>query len=169
MKKQEDQAKQIEELQKQGEEWKGKYLRALADYQNLEKRVAEQRLELSNFGKEELIGKLLSVIDSLFHAIEGAQKAGERSQWLEGARLSALEFKKILTQEGLEVIPTYPNDDFDLSIHDAIGVKEGPENKIMEIAEMGYKLNGKILRHAKVLVGQRKFYVTNTPNEAGEN
>lgn len=161
-----------DELKAQLEEINAKYLRALADYQNLEKRTAEHGSEISNVYKEELIKKLLPVMDSLFHAVEGVQKVGEQSPWLKGVRLSVLELKKVLQKEGLEVIPTKVDDDFDISIHDAIGVKDGPDNKIMEITEMGYKLNGKILRPAKVIVGKSKASVANIPgleHEANKN
>ncbi|MCL4360256.1 nucleotide exchange factor GrpE [Patescibacteria group bacterium] len=155
MKKQGDQINErIVQLERELTEWKAKYLRALADYQNLEKREAEKKIYIANLGKEEIIKKLLKVLNSLFRAVESADNANAAASWLQGVKLSALEFKRILEQEGLEITPKGPNDDFDPLLHHAVGITDGPDNKIIEVVEMGGILNGKTIEHAKVIVGR---------------
>lgn len=151
--------KDLEELQSKVGELENQLKRAVADYHNLEKRVQEGRSELSDWATTELITKLLPVVDHLFHAIEGAQMANENSGWLQGVRLAALELKKTLKEAGVEFIPDEQGeqaDKFDPSLHEAIDVAEGENGKIIKIAEMGYKLNGKVVRPAKVVVGKAK-------------
>lgn len=141
--------------------------RALADYQNLEKRVAEGRSELTNFVGGELIKKLLPVLDHFETVVEKGRPVlsdppagGESKEWFRGVELAVKEFKQILAQEGLEEIPADPSTSlgaggqFDPALHEAVDTKEGEDNKILEVVRKGYTLNGKVLRPAQVVVGK---------------
>lgn len=145
----------VEELEQKVAELDNQLKRAVADYQNLEKRVSEGRSELTKWGTNELIKKLLPVMDNLLMAIAGAQQAGESSGWLQGARLSVLELKKVLEGEGVEFIEPIKLSDFDPNIHEAVDVRDGENGKIIECMRFGYKLKGDLLRPAQVVVGQR--------------
>lgn len=127
--------------------------RAVADYQNLEKRVAEGRSELTNWATTELIKKLLAVLDHLEKALEGASEQEKGSGWYKGMELAVKQFKQVLRDEGLEEIPA--DGVFDPSLHEAIDTKEGENDKILEVAEKGYTLNGKVVKPAKVIVGRK--------------
>ncbi len=146
----------FDNLKAQSEQLENQLKRAVADYHNLEKRVAEGRSELNNWATEDLIGKILPVMDHLFHAIEGVEAAGQDSAWLQGVRLAALELKKVLEEQGLEVIPAEPGNTFDPLTHEAVDIAEGENDKIVKVAQLGYKLNGKVLRPAKVVVGRKE-------------
>lgn len=125
--------------------------RAVADYQNLEKRVSEGRSELTNFVGAELIKKLLPVLDHLEKSLAGV--AEKESGWYKGVEMAVKEFKSVLESEGLGEIAA--DGQFDPSLHEAVDTRDGNDNMILEIVKKGYNLNGKVLRPAQVVVGRR--------------
>lgn len=135
--------KKIEELENQ-------LKRAVADYQNLEKRVSEGRSELTNFVGSELIKKLLPVLDHLDKALNGVSE--KESGWFQGVEMAVKEFKQVLQSEGLEEISC--EGEFNPALHEAVDTREGQDNMILEIVKKGYNLNGRVLRPAQVVVGR---------------
>jgi molecular chaperone GrpE len=125
--------------------------RALADYQNLEKRIAEEKVNWIKLATKDFILKILPTLDHLETALKGARDNGENSSWLSGTELAVGEFRKVLQEEGLEPIQC---ESFDPNVHEAVGVQEGPDGKIFDVMQMGYTLNGKLIRPAKVIVGK---------------
>ncbi len=123
--------------------------RAVADYHNLEKRVAEGRSELTKWGTEELIRNLLPSLDHLEQAIMGAKESGINSAWLDGVVLAVKEMRKTMEGVGLSPVQT---DHFDPALHEAIDVVEGKDGNIFKVLQMGYTLNGKLVQAAKVIV-----------------
>ena len=121
-----------------------KFKRALADYQNQEKRHEAQRLLLAKFANEDLLAKILPVIDDLERAQNHLNDAGL------GHVLKT--FHQLLTSEGLSVIDS-DNVDFDPATMDCAEVVAGPKDKIVKTVTKGYRLYDKILRPAKVEVG----------------
>lgn len=120
--------------------------RALADYQNLERRVSEERRLLGELSSALLIEKFLPVLDNL----EQAQSHLDD----QGLALVVKQFKDILTQEGVEEINT-EGQEFDPNLHEAVEVTEGEQNNmIARVVAKGYKLNNKVLRPAKVVVSR---------------
>ena len=136
-------------LKKKVEELENQLKRAVADYQNLEKRVQEGRSELTNFMGAELIKRLLPVLDHLDAALNGVT---EQSGWVKGVELAVKEFKQVLQSEGLEEISC--EGEFNPALHEAVDTREGNDNMILEIVKKGYNLNGKVIRPAQVVVGQ---------------
>lgn len=126
--------------------------RAVADYQNLEKRIHSDSQSIVDYSKNQLIKKLLPVLDSLDAAALGADEAGSDGAWIKGVLMSIKQMRQVLSEEGLVEIET--SDKFDPNLHEAVDVKEGEENKILQVIQRGYTLNGKVLRPAKVLVGK---------------
>lgn len=124
--------------------------RSVADYQNLEKRTQEERVGWIKIANKDFILKLLPTLDHMETALKGVEKE-ENSGWLQGIELAVKEFKKILQEEGLEQVQT---ESFDPQLHEAVSVQDGPDGKILEILQMGYNLNGKLIRPAKVIVGK---------------
>ncbi len=147
MKKQEDQAKQIEELQKQGEEWKNKYLRALADYQNLEKRTYAEKEEIRKFAAESMLERLLPVLDSFELAQQHLKD--------QGLTLALKEWYAFLQERGVERIKTVGRD-FNPHEMECIEVVDGEENKAIEEVLPGYTLFNRVLRVAQVKVGKNR-------------
>ncbi|MDO8639400.1 MAG: nucleotide exchange factor GrpE [bacterium] len=147
-KKQEEEkdSKKIEELSKKAQECEDKYKRALADYQNLEKRSAEERKEWIRIANKELILRLLPVLDTLMMA-SGHVKD-------EGLVLSIKQFLGILEREGAEIIETIGKE-FNPELMEAVEILEGEEGKVLGETRVGFTLNGKVLRPALVKVGRK--------------
>lgn len=144
MSKKQSQEQKIAELETQ-------LKRAVADYQNLEKRVSEGRSELTNFVGGELIKKLLPVLDHLEKSLAGVSE--KESGWYKGVELAVKEFKQVLESEGLEEISC--ESAFNPALHEAVDTRDGENNMILEVIRKGYNLNGKVLRPAQVVVGRR--------------
>ena len=121
-----------------------KWKRALADYANLEKRVEKEKEDFVKFFNAVLLVKLLGILDDL----EKCQRHSKD----QGLALICDRFAKIIKEEGLEEIQAL-NNDFDPNLMEAVETVEGPKGKVAEVVLKGYKLNGKILRPAKVKVG----------------
>lgn len=121
--------------------------RALADYQNLERRVDEERRLLSTLSAALLIEKFLPILDNL----ESAQKHLND----QGLEIVTRQFKDILAQEGVEEIQA-EGSTFDPHLHEAAEVIEGEnDNTIVKVLVKGYKLNDKVLRPAQVVVSKK--------------
>jgi len=132
--------KQLEELTK-------KWHRALADYQNLEKRAGLEKEEFAKFANAQLILKILPGLDSL-------EKAGKHLKD-EGLKLALKQLNDELGGEGLEKIETL-GQDFDPETMECLEVTEGEEGKVLDEIRPGYKLNKRVLRVAQVRVGKNK-------------
>jgi molecular chaperone GrpE len=135
------------------EEMTTKYKRALADYQNLEKRVAEGRSELAAWAGSEVIKKILPVMDHFDKALGGVSEDEAKSGWFKGVKMSVLQLQQVMQSEGLEQIET--DGQFDPTLHEAVDTKEGKDGQILEVVEKGWKLNGKIVKPARVVVGKK--------------
>ncbi len=129
--------------------------RAVADYHNLEKRVAEGRSELTKWGTGELLVKILPTLDHLEQALGGASEQERQSGWFKGVELAVKELNQVLQSEGLEQIAS--DGQFDPNLHEAVDTREGEDNKILEVVRKGYTLNGKVLRPAGVVVGRKEI------------
>lgn len=139
---------QVEQLQKQIEEWKGKYLRALADYQNLEKRISTQRQEDVKFATRNIIFKLLPVLDSLEKVKESLKD--------QGLELALKQLKDVLHQEEVVQIDVVGKK-FDPHLMECIEVVESDkDSEILEEYQKGYMMHEKVLRVARVKVGKSK-------------
>lgn len=149
-KKQED--TKLIELEQKVTDLENALKRAVADYHNLEKRVSEGRSELTTWGTIELIKKLLTVLDYLEQSTTGASEEEKKSSWFKGVEMAVKSFKDVLKSEGLEEISA--DGLFDPSLHEALDTQPGEDNKILSVARKGYKLNGKVLRPAGVVVGR---------------
>lgn len=140
MKKKHEESKEFKNLENQ-------LKRALADYQNLEKRVEENRLEWIKMANKQLLLRLLPGIDALLLA--------EKHTKDEGIKLSIKTILDVLEQEGVKKIETVGKS-FDPSLMECTGVVKGLEGKVIEELKPGYLLHDKILRVAQVTVGREK-------------
>lgn len=138
---------EIVTLKQQIDELKNKYLRAIADYQNLEKRVGEERFELMKMANKNLLIKILPFLDNL-------EKA-ELFVKDEGLKISKDHFFQILKEAGLEEMDLL-NKDYDPNFAEAIDIVAGKEdNKVVEILKKGYMFEDKIIRIAQVKVSKK--------------
>lgn len=149
--------------------------RAVADYQNLEKRVAQGRSELTKWGTGELLVKLLPSIDHLEQALAGANEEDRKSGWFRGVELAVKELNQVLQSEGLGQIIT--DGQFDPNLHEAVDTQElsdaeamegKGDNMILKVVRKGYTVNGKVLRPAGVVVGRKTVIASEVTPKAGE-
>ena len=137
----------IQKLEVEVKELTEKWKRALADYQNLEKRIDQEKKEFVNFASAVLLDKLLPVLDSLEECHKHLKDRG--------LVLILDQLKKVLESEGLKEIKV-KDEEFDPREMDAVEMVKGEKNKVIEVVLKGYQLNDKILRPAKVKVGTGK-------------
>ena len=154
---------ELANLQQNFESVNGQFKRALADYQNLEKRVAEGRSEMNSWAVTNLMRQIAQVMHYFDQAFKGVSEEEQQSNWFKGAKMANLQLAQVLQSEGLEEIET--DGQFDPALHEAVDTREptsaeasagkGEDGKILEVVEKGYKLNGKILKPARVIVGKK--------------
>ncbi len=132
-------------------------LRQMAEFDNYRKRTVKEKADLILNGSEKTIIKILPVIDDLERAIANNQKTDDVEALREGFDLIYKKFIKILEGEGVERIET-ENKDFSTDYHEAIamvpGMGDDKKGKVIDCVQTGYTLNGKVIRFAKVAVGQ---------------
>lgn len=145
---------ELESVKELSQQLENQLKRAVADYHNLEKRVAEGRSELTRWGTGELLTKILPVLDHLEQALKGTGEQDKQSGWFRGVELAVRELNQVLQSEGLEQIAA--DGQFDPNLHEAVDTKGGEDNKILEVVRTGYTLNGRVLRPAQVVVGREE-------------
>lgn len=138
-------------------ELQDKYLRQAAEFDNYRKRTIKEKAELIKSAAEKIMVAELPVVDDMDRALENMEKGMDADACIEGFKLIVHKFKNILTQNGLEKIET-DGQDFDTDYHEAIALIPAPaeelKGKILDCVQPGYKLGDKVIRHAKVAVGQ---------------
>jgi len=144
-----------EELEKELE--KDKYLRLSAEFDNYRKRTLKEKAELILNGGEKSLGSILPVVDDFERAIKTMETATDVNAVKEGVELIYNKFMAVLAQNGVKVIET-KDQPLDTDFHEAIAVipapSEAQKGKILDCVQTGYTLNDKVLRHAKVVVGE---------------
>ena len=138
-------------------ELKDKYLRSVAEFDNYRKRTLKERAELILNGGEKVISAILPVIDDMERAIENGIKTDDPQVIREGMELIYNKLIKVMEAQGVTQIDTQ-DADFDTDLHDAVamvpGMGDDKKGKVIDCLQKGYKLNDKVIRHAKVAVGQ---------------
>lgn len=136
---------------------KDKYLRQVAEFDNYRKRTLREKTELILNGGEKVLSSLLPVLDDLDRAMANIEKSQEVDTLKEGVALIVDKLTKILEGQGLHRMETVGKV-FDTDYHEAIAQIPAPEeelkNHVVDCVQPGYLLNEKVIRHAKVVVGQ---------------
>ena len=147
----------LEKAQKEIEELKTQLLYKVAEFDNYRKRTLKERAELILNGGEKFITAVLPIIDDMERAIENGEKTEDPAVLREGMELIHQKFMKTLEAQGVSKIDT-ENADFDTDLHEAVamvpGMGDDKKGKVIDCLQQGYKLNDKVIRHAKVAVGQ---------------
>lgn len=155
--KEEELEKELEGAKAEIEEQKDKYLRLSAEFDNYRKRTLKEKAELILNGGEKSISSILPIIDDLERAISTMEKATDVTAVKEGVELIYNKFISILGHNGVKVIET-KDQPLDTDYHEAIAVVPAPteeqKGKILDCVQTGYLLNEKVIRHAKVVVGE---------------
>jgi len=147
----------LEKAQEEIADLKDKWLRSVAEFENYRKRTLKERAELILNGGEKVITAILPIIDDMERAIENGAKTDDPEVLREGMSLIHQKFMKTLEAQGVSKIET-ENADFDTDVHEAVamvpGMGDDKKGKVIDCLQQGYKLNDKVIRHAKVAVGQ---------------
>lgn len=138
-------------------ELKDKYLRSVAEFDNYRKRTLKEKAELILNGGEKAISAILPVLDDMERAIANGEKTEDPKVLREGMELIYAKFQKVLEGLGVKKIDT-EDADFDTDVHEAVamvpGMGDNKKGKVLDCIQTGYMLNEKVIRHAKVAVGQ---------------
>ena len=149
--------KELEDAQAVIEEQKDKYLRLSAEFDNYRKRTMKEKAELILNGGEKSISSILPVIDDFERAIKTMETAKDVKAVKDGVELIYNKFMAVMAQNGVKVIET-KDQPLDTDYHEAIAVIPAPseeqKGKILDCVQTGYTLNDKVIRHAKVVVGE---------------
>lgn len=142
-----------EELQKE----KDQYLRLFAEFDNFKKRTTKERFEIFKTANSEVITALLPVLDDFDRAIKEIEKS-EDTELFKGVNLIQNKLVETLRGKGLKVVEINAGDDFDTDKMEAITQIPAPseelKGKVVDVVETGYALNDKVIRYAKVVIGQ---------------
>lgn len=152
-----DVEKKVKNLEEQVEKEKKEYLFLMAEFDNFRKRTIKEKSEIIKNAGENVLKGLLPIMDDFERGIKAAENNPEADSVKEGVTLIYNKLKKYLSQNGVKEMD--PADDtFDTEKHEAISVVPVPDEekkgKILDTIEKGYTINDKVLRHAKVVVGQ---------------
>ena len=146
---------QLEAAKKEVEQYKDKYLRAVAEFDNYRKRTLKEKAELLLNGSEKAVCAFLPILDDFERAI--ADKTEDVNAIKEGVQIIFNKFNKTLESLGVRKIET-EGKNFDVDFHEAVamvpGMGDDKKGKVIDCVQTGYQLNDKVIRHAKVAVGQ---------------
>jgi molecular chaperone GrpE len=149
--------KKLEALQEKYDELNDKYMRLYSEFDNYRKRTAKERIELQKSASRDVMLDILPVVDDLERAIQAFEEHQLSEEAKKGIELIYNKLINILSQKGLKEIEAMEQP-FDTDFHEAITNIPAPskkmKGKIMDVIQKGYTLNGKVIRYAKVVVGQ---------------
>jgi molecular chaperone GrpE len=145
---------QIEELQKQVDQYKDLLLRKAAEFDNFKRRIENETINVVRFATESLIDDLLPVLDDFERSLKHSKEVNQNDPLVKGVELIYGKLLKVLEGRGVKAFETVGKE-FDVSFHDALmqmPKKDVPPHIVIEEVEKGYMLNDKVIRHAKVVV-----------------
>ncbi len=149
------QEKALEEEKAKYAELNDKYLRLFSEFDNHRKRTAKEKLELTVTASENVIKDILPVFDDFESALQNMEKNGNEAD-IQGITLIFNKLKDTLKKKGLEEIEAL-DAEFNTDEHEALTMVPAPEEdkkgKVLDVIQKGYKLNGKVIRFARVVVG----------------
>ncbi len=147
----------IKELEERCNELNDKYLRLSAEYDNYRKRTLKERMELIKSAGEDTLINFLPIVDNIDRAKKSVDEAKDIEAVKEGINLIYKHISDFLTERGIKEIEAV-GQDFDTDLHEALTKIPAPDEsmkgKVVDVIEKGYKLNDKVIRFAKVVVGE---------------
>jgi molecular chaperone GrpE len=146
---------QAHKLQAELAESKDKYLRLYSEFENFRRRTSREKLDMIQSANEQLLKTLLPVADDFERAEKSFREKNDKDS--EGFLLIQNKFRKVLEQFGVKIMELQQGSDFNPDFHEAITQVPAPDEKlkgkVVDVIEKGYLLNEKVIRHAKVVVG----------------
>lgn len=148
---------ELEELKKKYDELNDSHIRLMAEFDNYRKRTLREKADLLKNGGENALKNLLPVIDDFERALQTIRNSDEMEVIKEGVELIYSKFMSYLAQQGVKAIEAI-DQPFDTEMFEAVATIPAPEpglkGKILDCVQTGYTLNDRVLRHAKVVVGE---------------
>lgn len=148
---------QIEELQEKFDNLSDKHLRLQAEFDNFRRRTLKEKADLIKSGGETILAGILPIVDDFERAIESMKEIADDDTGKQGTLLIYTKFKDFLKQNNVKEIDAL-HKDFDVDLHEAITKIPAPEKKlkgkVVDVVQKGYTLNDKVIRFAKVVVGE---------------
>ncbi|MDD3740024.1 MAG: nucleotide exchange factor GrpE [Bacteroidales bacterium] len=148
---------EIDLLNQKNEELKDKYLRLIAEYDNFRKRTIKEKIDLRETVKIDIIKDFLPVVDDIERAMMYLNEVKDVEATVEGIRLISQKFLDFIKMQGVEEIIS-KDQDFNTDFHEAITKfqveEEDKKGKVIDVVQKGYKINDKIIRFSKVVVGE---------------
>lgn len=155
--KKDSKEQQIEELGQKLLEMNDKYLRLSAEFDNYRKRTLKERMELTKAAGEQILSGILPVMDNFERAMASMERTTDVKALKEGVELIYLNFKTFLEHNGVKEMEC-ANSDFNTDMHEAVTKIPAPaeelKGKVVDCIQKGYYLNDKVMRFAKVVVGE---------------
>jgi molecular chaperone GrpE len=146
----------LSELEEKAREWHDKYLRLSAEFDNYRKRTLKEKAELMRLANEDLLKDILPVVDDFERGMDSMDKSQDVDALKEGVHLIHRRFMEFLKQKGIKEIEA-KNQPFNIDFHEAMTKIPAPseelKGKVVDVIEKGYILNDKVVRYAKVVVG----------------
>ena len=137
-------------------EEKDRYIRLYAEFENYKKRTSKEKMEFFQYANQEMMVSMLGVLDDFERALKEIAKNGNPAD-LQGVELIYQKFKNKLTEKGLQTMEVKAGDSFNVDFHEAITQIPAPsedlKGKIVDVIETGYTLGDKVIRFAKVVIG----------------
>lgn len=156
-KQDEEETSPTERLQKELDESKDRYVRLSAEFDNYRKRTQREKMDLIRYGSEDVMKAMLPLIDDVERAIKHMDDVKDVNALKEGVELIHLKFKEFLKTNGVQEIEALGLE-LDTDVHEAVTKIPAPDKKlkgkIVDVIEKGYKLNEKVIRFSKVVIGE---------------
>ena len=136
--------------------WRDKYMRLQAEFDNYRKRTLREKMDLVASGGQDVIKSMLSVLDDMYRAVAASDKSEDIAALREGERLVLQKFEEALRQKNVTEIEAHDKE-FDPDFHEAVArfaAGEDKKGKVIDVVQRGYMLGDKVLRYAKVVVGE---------------
>ena len=148
-------AEQLAEEREKAQSYMASWQRSAADFQNYKRRVEQEREELSRLASAALIINLLPIADDLERALQNVDARLAGLTWVDGVRLIHRKLQALLEMSGVTEIEA-DGQNFDPTVQEAVMFGDGEEGKVLSVVQKGYKLGGRVLRPAMVVVGGKK-------------
>lgn len=136
--------------------WRDKYMRLQAEFDNYRKRTLREKMDLVASGGADVIKCMLSVLDDMYRAVAASEKSDDIAALREGERLVLQKFEEALRQKSVVEIEAQDKE-FDPDFHEAVArfaAGEDKKGRVIDVVQRGYMLGDKVLRYAKVVVGE---------------
>ena len=136
--------------------WRDKYLRLQAEFDNYRKRTLREKMDLVASGGADVIKSMLSVLDDMYRAVAASEKSEDIAALREGEKLVLQKFEEALKQKNVTEIKA-AGEEFNADYHEAVArfaAGEEMKGKVIDVVQRGYMLGDKVLRYAKVVVGE---------------